>query len=133
VGALLFVHGVLDLVLDVMFCVTLSKCGELLLLGCAATTLLATFLTTWYLGAWRRITRADIKSGHRYHSDVLSVFDVLARAQLKVNPLAARRFLRGEVHPAGEPGGGASEKVGPELGPTSDFYSCIYTGVHRPT
>ena len=51
VGALLFVHGVLDLVLDVMFCVTLLRCGELLLLGCAATTLLATFLTTWYLGA----------------------------------------------------------------------------------
>ena len=48
---LLFVHGVLDLVLDIRFCVTLFKCGELLLLGCAATTLLATFLTTWYLGA----------------------------------------------------------------------------------
>jgi hypothetical protein len=57
-GALLFVHGVLDLVLDVMFCVTLLRCGELLLLGCAATTLLATFLTTWYLGAQRRIARA---------------------------------------------------------------------------
>ena len=47
-----------DLVVDVAFCFSLLGCGEWLLLACSTAALVATFLTTWYLGATRRWTAA---------------------------------------------------------------------------
>jgi hypothetical protein len=58
-GMLVFMHGGLDLVLDVWFCLTLFQCGEWCLFGCATTTTVATTAVSCYLGfsALRTIQR----------------------------------------------------------------------------
>lgn len=77
VGLLLFILGIVDLLLDVSLCITLSDCDQTILLVCAIIILLVTTGMTWRLGyyALQEIVKKD-----RRH-------DTPARAWLLDNPI----------------------------------------------
>ena len=64
-GFLLFIYGLVDVVVDVMLCNSLLKCGLDMLFCCVVSTLVVTTLMTWYLG-WstlRHVVASDGRPG----------------------------------------------------------------------
>ena len=64
-GGASFLYGLVDLIVDVSLCFTLSSCGQTTLLWCCGITLANTVAITWYLGytTLRQIVAADNRHG----------------------------------------------------------------------
>jgi hypothetical protein len=69
-GLLMFVYGLVDLVIDVLFCASLWQCDQYVLFACGIATNVVTAGMTWYLGG--RTLRSIVVNDRREGSPAKS-------------------------------------------------------------